>query len=105
MRDGKGNGPRPLSEILGALMESRGYGRLKARREIETAWEQVVGDSLSRETRVESLRRGVLLVGVSHPCVLEQLAAFEKPALLASLRSHPSLTGLKDLRFRVGGIR
>src|SRR4051812_14740275 len=71
-------GPRPLSDILGALFAARGYGRLRATRELEEAWETAVGEPACRQTRVGGVRHGVLSVTVAHSTLLEELAAFRK---------------------------
>src|SRR5271157_1026476 len=97
-------GPRPLSEILGELFTVRGYGRLRARQELEDAWNAAVGDPFCRQTRLGEVRRGVLNVTVAHSTLLEELAAFRKPALLAALRTDAPATTIHDIRFRVGPI-
>ena len=75
-------GPRPLSDILGELFTVRGYGRLRARQELEDAWNTAVGEPYCRQTRLGEVRRGVLNVTVAHSTLLEELSAFRKPALL-----------------------
>ena len=97
-------GPRPLSEILGALFAARGYGRRRGTRELEEAWEAAVGEPASRQTRLGGIRHGVLNVTVAHSTLLEELAAFRKPALLAALRRGAAGTGIHDIRFRVGPV-
>ena len=97
-------GPRPLAEILGALFAARGYGRLRGSRELEEAWAAAVGEPASRQTRLGGIRHGVLNVTVAHSTLLEELAAFRKPALLAALRRDASGTAIHDIRFRVGPI-
>jgi len=97
-------GPRPLSEILGELFTVRGYGRLRARQELEDAWNAAVGEPSCRQTRLGEVRRGVLNVTVAHSTLLEELAAFRKPALLAALRTGAPATTIHDIRFRVGEI-
>jgi len=97
-----GRGPRALSEILGELFTVRGYGRFRARQELEDAWNAAVGEPRCRQTQLGEVRRGVLNVTVSHPALLEELAAFQKPFLLAALRSGASSTTIHDIRFRVG---
>jgi hypothetical protein len=93
-----------LSEILGELFTVRGYGRLRARQELEDAWDKAVGEPACRQTRLGEVRRGVLIVTVAHSTLLEELAAFRKPALLAALRSGAPATTIHDIRFRVGDI-
>lgn len=93
-----------MSEILGELFAVRGYGRLRAASELEDAWNAAVGEPGCRQTRVGSIRRGVLNVTVAHSTLLEELAAFQKPALLAALRQNAPGTVIQDIRFRVGPV-
>jgi predicted nucleic acid-binding Zn ribbon protein len=100
----KGRGPKPLSEILGDLFASRGYGRLQASSQLELAWNAAVGEPGCHQTRVGGVRRGVLNVTVAHPALLEELSTFQKPALLSALRREAPGTPILDIRFRVGPI-
>ena len=86
MASPKRRGPKPLSDILGELFAARGYGRLRGLEELEEAWNAAVGEPGCRQTRVGEVRRGVLNVTVAHSTLLEELAAFRKPQLLAALR-------------------
>ncbi|MCA1684995.1 MAG: DUF721 domain-containing protein [Planctomycetia bacterium] len=97
-------GPKPLSEILGELFASRGFGRLQALKELEDAWNGAVGEPGCRQTKLGEVRRGVLNVTVAHPALLEELSAFRKPSLLAALRQNAPGTVVHDLRFRVGPV-
>ena len=97
-------GPKPLSDVLGELFAARGYGRLRGLKELEDAWNAAVGEPACRLTRVGDVRRGVLSVTVAHPTLLEELAAFQKPALLAALRQNAPGTVIHDIRFRVGPV-
>ncbi len=97
-------GPMPLSEILGELFASRGFGRLRALKELEDAWNAAVGEPGCRQTKLGEVRRGILNVTVAHPALLEELSAFQKPALLAALRQNAPGTVVHDIRFRVGPV-
>jgi hypothetical protein len=98
------HGPRALSDILGELFTVRGYGRLRARQELEDAWNAAVGEPNCCQTQLGEVRRGVLNVTVAHSTLLEELAAFRKPALLAALRSDAPAMMIRDIRFRVGVV-
>jgi Dna[CI] antecedent, DciA len=97
-------GPRALSDILGELFTVRGYSRLRARQELEDAWNAAVGEPNCCQTQLGEVRLGVLNVTVAHSTLLEELAAFRKPALLAALRSDAPATTIHDIRFRVGAV-
>jgi predicted nucleic acid-binding Zn ribbon protein len=98
------HGPRALSDILGDLFAAKGYARLHASSKLEEAWNAAVGEPGCRQTRVGGVRRGVLNVTVAHSTLLEELAAFQKPALLAALRQNVPDTLIHDIRFRVGPV-
>ena len=97
-------GARSLSDILGELFATRGYGRLRGLKELEDAWNAAVGEPQCHQTRVGEVRRGVLNVTVAHSTLLEELAAYQKPQLLAALRQNAPGTTVHDIRFRVGPI-
>ena len=97
-------GAKPLSDILGELFATRGFGRLRGLKELEDAWNAAVGEPGCRQTRVGGVRRGVLNVTVAHPGLLEELSTFRKPTLLAALRRDAPGTPIHDIRFRVGPI-
>jgi predicted nucleic acid-binding Zn ribbon protein len=104
MSNPRRRGPKPLSEILSELFNSRGFGRLRALTELEDAWKKAVGEPGCRQTRLGEVRRGVLNVTVAHPALLEELAAFRKPSLLAALRQNAPSTLIHDIRFRIGPV-
>src|SRR3954453_22691302 len=104
MASAKRGGQKPVSEILGELFAARGFGRLQALKELEDAWNAAVGEPGCRQTRLGEVRRGGLNVTVGHPTLLEELAAFQKPTLLAALRRDAPGTVIHDIRFRVGPI-
>lgn len=97
-------GPRPLSAVLGELFTVRGYGRLYARQELETAWNKAVGEPYCHQTRLGEVRRGVLNVTVAHSTLLEELSSFRKSLLLKALCSNAPATVIRDIRFRVGSV-
>lgn len=104
MSSARRRGPKPLSDILGELFASRGFGRLRALKELEDAWNGAVGEPGCRQTKLGEVRRGILNVTVAHPALLEELAAFQKPTLLAALRQNAPGTLVHDIRFRVGPV-
>jgi hypothetical protein len=93
-----------VADILGELFASRGFGRLRALKELEDAWNAAVGEPGCRQTRLGEVRRGVLMVTVAHPALLEELSAFRKPSILAALRRNAPGTVVHDIRFRVGPV-
>src|SRR4051794_35382124 len=99
MADGN-KGPENLTDILGRLFTSRGWGRKNDRLRLEGAWADAVGPELIKQTRVGGLKRGVLEVEVRGGVLLQELAQYHKRGLLTKLRK--TLTGvtLTDIKFR-----
>ncbi len=97
-------GPKPLGEILGRLFASRGYGRLQAVGELDSAWLAAAGLEVARQTKVGGVRSGILNVTVAHSSLLDELSQFQKADLLATLRREAPGTPIHDIRFRVGPI-
>jgi hypothetical protein len=97
-------GPKQVADILGELFATRGFSRLRALKELEEAWNAAVGEPACHQTQLGEVRRGILNVTVAHSTLLEELAAFRKPLLLAALRRDAPGTLIHDIRFRVGPI-
>jgi predicted nucleic acid-binding Zn ribbon protein len=104
MADSVYSNPRALSTILAELFTRKGYSRIRIAREVESIWNEAVGEPGCWQTQVGEVRHGVLDVTVAHPTLLEELKAFQKPALLSALRKHTSLMAIRDIRFRVGRV-
>lgn len=94
-------GPENLGDVLGRLFTARGWGRLSERSRLEEAWIKVAGE-YAPQTRVLSLRRGVLEVEVKNPILMQELAQFHKRKLLGELRKVLPGQTLTDLKFRAG---
>ncbi len=95
-------GPENLSEILGRLFASRGWGRKNDRLRLEQAWAEAAGPELLKDTRVNGIRRGVLEIEVKNAVLIQELTQFHKRGLITKLRkSLPGVT-LTDLKFRAG---
>jgi predicted nucleic acid-binding Zn ribbon protein len=103
-RQDQAHGPRALGDLLGELFVARGLSQIRAATELETAWEQVIGEVGAAQTRVAGLRNGVLMVTVAHPTLLQELAAYRKSELLDALKRTLPGVRLQDLRFRIGKI-
>lgn len=101
MSDGN-RGPENLSEILGRLFTSRGWGRKNDRLRLEHAWAEAAGPDLLNDTRVNVIRRGVLEIEVRNAVLIQELTQFHKRGLLAKLRKALPGVTLTDLKFRAG---
>ncbi len=94
-------GPENLGDVLGRLFTARGWGRLSERSRLEEVWAEVAAE-WPGQTRVLSLKRGVLEVEVKNGILMQELAQFHKRKLLDELRKKLSGQTLTDMKFRAG---
>ncbi len=95
-------GPENLADVLGRLFAARGWGRKNERLRLETAWADAIGPELLPNTRVATIRRGVLEVEVRTAVLMGELTQFHKRSLLGKLRKTLVGITLTDLKFRAG---
>ena len=98
------NGVRPLGEALAAYMRASGVGKAIEQSSIERRWRAAVGEEIAEHTRAVRLDRGVLEVDVDSSALLQELSAFYRDKILASLRSGDHPLRVADIRFRVAVI-
>ena len=95
-------GPEKISDVLGRLFTSRGWGRKNDRLRLEAAWADAAGEALQKDTRVLGLKRGVLEIEVRNAVLMSELAQYHKRGLLAKLRKALAGVTLTDVKFRAG---
>ena len=93
-------------ESLGELLD-RWLKKNGARQRVDAAslygrWRDVVGEELSRETRVVDVRAGELIVEVSSSALLNEISTYGRQEILESIRGIEEFRGVKTVRFRLG---
>lgn len=96
------SGPENLSDVLGRLFVARGWGRVSERTRLEEAWKESIGPEFLGQTRVGSLRRGILEIEVKSAVLQQELTQYHKRTLLAALRVRLVGVTIQDLKFRSG---
>ncbi len=96
-----GSGPQSLSQALSELIALRGYARVQGAAQLQSAWADVAGATIARQTRAVAIRRGVLHVSVGHAPLLSELAGFYRQELLRKIRELHSDLGIRDLKFKL----
>jgi predicted nucleic acid-binding Zn ribbon protein len=94
-------GVQSIAAILGEVAARRGFARLRGQQYLEDAWRGAAGEVTARYTRVGSLRRGVLEILVANSVLLQELAGFQKQALVKKLQSTLGTGEVRELRFRL----
>ncbi|HUT98766.1 MAG TPA: DUF721 domain-containing protein [bacterium] len=65
--------PRPIGELIGGSLGSRRMREAVRLGRLRLVWEEIVGPSLARRTRVKGLRGRTLVIEVADPAALEPL--------------------------------
>jgi hypothetical protein len=80
-----------------------GYDREQATSQLESAWNEVVPETLRSGSRAGLVRRGVLEVVVTHSVLVQELG-FHKRDLIRRLQQIVPSEGIADIRCRVGTL-
>jgi predicted nucleic acid-binding Zn ribbon protein len=94
-------GPERLSLALTELIARRGYARVRGAGQLQTAWAEIAGVTIARQTRVMAIRRGVLHVAVGHAPLLSELAGYYRQTLLEKLQEKHADLKIRDLKFKL----
>ncbi len=95
-------GPEPIGDILTRLFTSRGWTRRLERQRLESLWTDICPESYRSDSRVLSLKRGILEIEVRSTVLMQELAQFHERSLLAKLQTKLANPKLKKIKFRLG---
>lgn len=98
-----GGGPRAIGSVVSGLMARFGYDREQAASQLESAWSEVVPETLRSGSRAGLVRRGVLEVVVTHSALAQEMG-FHKREMLTRLQQIVPGEGITDIRCRVGTL-
>ena len=96
----KQNGFLPLSSILKDHLAGLAKGQFRSLWEVERHWKDIVGQMVAQNSRVLTLKNGVLHVGVSHSTWLHELG-FMKTAILEQLKTKLPESGVTEIKWRL----
>ena len=98
----KAMGPARAGELISRVVKDHGLDRQGEADRLSELWKALVGEATAKQSRVVSLKGGLLLVEVANSALAQELSVYLKRDLLRKLRSESGLT-IRDLRCRVGG--
>jgi predicted nucleic acid-binding Zn ribbon protein len=94
--------PKKIGKVVAQLMQRRGYAQIENARQLEEAWQSVIGD-LAMSTRVGAVRRGTLEVLVASSLVMQELT-FQKQGILRAMQQVYPEGKIEKIRFRIGSM-
>ena len=95
--------PTKIADALGELLARRGFARVQSTAALETAWQQIAGDTLAPHTRLSGLKRGKLEIQIANSVLLQEVS-YRKTELLQQMIAAAPDAGIRDLRFSVGPV-
>ncbi|MFM9965766.1 MAG: DUF721 domain-containing protein [Planctomycetaceae bacterium] len=93
--------PHHVSKVLAELIALKGLARVHGTEQLQQAWQTVAGEEIGRQSRVLSLTRGVLNVGVGSSAVLNEVVGFHKAALLGQMQQRFAHLKVREIKFRL----
>jgi hypothetical protein len=95
--------PKRAADIMAAVLQRRGYGRIMENEELASRWAAAVDPRLGPLTRAVRIHRRRLEVIVANSTVMNELA-FAKAAILSRFNEKAGPSPLADIRFRIGAV-
>lgn len=99
----KGREPEEIRAIVERWLSRNQVSRRLGEEGIYRRWPEVVGEEIAARTRVLRCAGGVLTVEVASAPLLQELSAYHRESILASIRAREDLQGIREIRFRAGG--
>lgn len=98
-----GRKPKRVRDLINDIITRRGIAAEQSNQELQSAWDAAAGLDIANQTRIGTLRRGVLEIVVDNSSLL-QLVSFEQERLLEQINHQLRKAEIKRLQFRVGSI-
>ena len=91
-----------VGDLIAGVVKASGLGKASALDRLQGVWREAVGRKNAAETRLLSLRKGLLTVEVSSSALAYELGVYYKHDLLSRLRQVAKVP-VQDLKCVVGG--
>ena len=95
--------PKTARNLVSDVITRRGIAAEQSNHELQGVWDSIVGMDIANQTKIGSIRRGVLNIEVSNSSLLQHLE-FSKHEFKDLINQQMRKAEIKDLRFRIGSI-
>ena len=96
--------PRGIKNIVNQVITTRGYANRQGSEQLQTVWNDAIGEPFAPLTQVAGMKRGVLEILVANSTLLQEIN-FQRPQLLKKIQQQLPEAKITSLRFRIGKIR
>ena len=93
---------RRLGRVITDYLEASGLKRRLKGGNLDSAWTDVVGETVAAQSRITDMRGNILKVEVAAAVLLQELGGFRKRAILKSLNDRLDGCYIRDIRFQLG---
>ena len=95
--------PKTAKYLINNIIARRGIAAEKSNQKLQNTWDSIVGMDLANQTKVASVKRGVLEVIVANSSVM-QFLSFSKHEYKEQINQQMPNEEILDLRFSIGRI-
>ncbi len=93
-----------IDKILKEILPKKGQLD-KNHRRIESAWRDIIGEDIYRNTEIAQLKGRTLYINVESSVMAHHLTNFEKLAIINKINETIGERCVEDIRFKVGRIK
>ncbi len=95
--------PKTADNLISQIISRRGIAAEKSNNQLNSLWQSMVSVTIANQTKVGTVRRGILEITVSNSTLLQNLG-FGKADYLEQLNQQMQNQTIKDIRFRIGSV-
>ena len=94
-------GPVPLADILGEVLQQSGLAERLAEREVLAAWPRIVGEKIARHSQAVDIKAGILYLKADHG-VWRQEITLLTPLIIEKFNADFGAATVKEIRWHRG---
>ena len=87
---------KPMVQALGEYLKGPDFKEINDTISVQTAWENIVGKAISKNTKIETFKNGTIIVKVSTPIWRNELS-LQKQSLLEKLKKTEQNLNVKKI--------
>ena len=91
--------PKSIKAVLSDYFKGTNFKKINAAINISTAWKNIVGKTIAKNTEIQNFKNGKITVKTASPVWRSELI-FQKEDLLNRLKKHEPELKIKELEFR-----
>ena len=91
--------PKPIKDILSDFLKGSNFKEINETINISTAWTNIVGKTISKNTEIKSIKNGKITIKTENPVWRNELI-FQKEDLLNRLKEEEPELNIKEIEFR-----